>query len=80
MQPQRLFNDTDRNQRHCRRGNVAFEDPAFLCESKGFATGIDIEKLVAVRAILRSEMPGEALYGGMARAGLPGGTLAGATA
>ena len=52
-------------------GNVVFEDLVFLCESKGFATGIDIEKLVAVRAILRAEMPGEQLYGGMARAGLP---------
>ena len=52
-------------------GNVVFEDLAFLCESKGFATGIDIEKLIAVRAILRSEMPGEALYGELARAGLP---------
>ena len=54
-------------------GNVVFEDLAFLCESKGFATGIDIEKLIGVRAILRSEMPGEALYGGLARAGLPSG-------
>lgn len=52
-------------------GNVVMEDLAFLCESKGFATGIDIEKLVAVRAILKSEMPNEALYGGLARAGLP---------
>jgi len=52
-------------------GNVVFEDLVFLCESKGFGTGIDIEKLVAVRAILRAEMPGEQLYGGMARAGLP---------
>jgi hydroxymethylglutaryl-CoA lyase len=26
-----------------------------------------------VRSILRSEMPDEALYGGLARAGLPGG-------
>jgi hydroxymethylglutaryl-CoA lyase len=55
-------------------GNVVFEDLVFLCESKGFATGIDIGKLIAVRAILRSEMPGETLYGGLARAGLPGGT------
>ena len=55
-------------------GNVVFEDLVFLCESKGFATGIDIEKLVAVRSILKSEMPGEQLYGGMARAGLPCGT------
>jgi hydroxymethylglutaryl-CoA lyase len=52
-------------------GNVVFEDLVFLCESKGFETGIDIEKLVAVRSILRSEMPGETLYGGLARAGLP---------
>ena len=54
-------------------GNVVFEDLVFLCESKGFSTGIDIEKLVAVRAILRAEMPGETLYGGLARAGLPSG-------
>ena len=54
-------------------GNVVFEDLAFLCESKGFSTGIDIERLVKVRAILRAEMPDEALYGGLARAGLPRG-------
>jgi hydroxymethylglutaryl-CoA lyase len=52
-------------------GNVVFEDLVFLCESKGFRTGIDIDKLVVVRSILRSEMPDEALYGGLARAGLP---------
>jgi hydroxymethylglutaryl-CoA lyase len=57
-------------------GNIVFEDLAFLCESKGFATGIDIEKLVKVRAILRAEMPNEALYGGLARAGLPRGAAA----
>ena len=54
-------------------GNVVFEDLAFLCESKGFATDIDIEKLVEVRAILRTEMPDETLYGGLARAGRPRG-------
>jgi hydroxymethylglutaryl-CoA lyase len=54
-------------------GNVVFEDLVFLCESKGFNAGIDIEKLIAVRAILRSEMPNETLYGGLARAGLPAG-------
>ncbi|MGB8400644.1 hydroxymethylglutaryl-CoA lyase [Bradyrhizobium sp.] len=57
-------------------GNVVFEDLVFLCESKGFATGIDLQKLVAVRAILRSEMPNESLYGGLARAGLPCATAA----
>ncbi|MFY9951894.1 hydroxymethylglutaryl-CoA lyase [Bradyrhizobium sp.] len=57
-------------------GNVVFEDLVFLCESKGFLTGIDIERLIAVRSILRSEMPDETLYGGLARAGLPRGTSA----
>jgi len=57
-------------------GNVVFEDLVFLCESKGFPTGIDIERLIAVRKILRAEMPDEPLYGGLARAGLPGGTAA----
>jgi hydroxymethylglutaryl-CoA lyase len=54
-------------------GNVVFEDLVFLCESKGFLTGIDIERLIAVRSILHSEMPDETLYGGLARAGLPSG-------
>src|SRR3981189_2428028 len=49
-------------------GNVVFEDLVFLCDSKGFATDIDIDKLVGVRSILRVEMPHEALYGGAARA------------
>jgi len=57
-------------------GNVVFEDLVFLCESKGFATGIDIDKLVAVRQILREQMPNEPLYGGLARAGLPRATAA----
>jgi hydroxymethylglutaryl-CoA lyase len=52
-------------------GNVVFEDLVFLCESKGFNTVIDIEKLVAVRSVLEAEMPNETLYGGLARAGLP---------
>jgi hydroxymethylglutaryl-CoA lyase len=55
-------------------GNVVFEDLVFLCESKGFATGIDVEKLVGVRGILSEAMPNETLYGGLARAGLPGRT------
>jgi hydroxymethylglutaryl-CoA lyase len=57
-------------------GNVVFEDLVFLCESKGFATGIDIDRLIAVRAILKEAMPNEPLYGGMARAGLPRATAA----
>jgi hypothetical protein len=36
----------------------------------------NIEGLVAVREILRSEMPGEPRYGGLASAGLPAGKSA----
>ncbi|MEW6640303.1 MAG: hydroxymethylglutaryl-CoA lyase [Pseudomonadota bacterium] len=57
-------------------GNVVFEDLVFLCESMGFATGIDIDKLIAVRSILQASMPGEPLYGGLARARLPKGFVA----
>jgi hydroxymethylglutaryl-CoA lyase len=52
-------------------GNVVFEDLVFLCETKGFRTGIDIDALTAVRAIPQAEMPQEQLYGGIARAGPP---------
>ena len=57
-------------------GNVVFEDLVFLCESKGFVTDIEIDRLIAVRAILRESMPNEPLYGGLARAGLPCATPA----
>ncbi|MFT6558946.1 hydroxymethylglutaryl-CoA lyase [Sneathiella sp.] len=52
-------------------GNVVFEDLVFLCESSGFATGIDIEALREVRKIIVEEMPTEPLYGAVAKAGLP---------
>jgi hydroxymethylglutaryl-CoA lyase len=42
----------------------------------GCNAGIDVEKLIAVRGILKSEMPDETLYGGLARAGLPRGKAA----
>ncbi len=52
-------------------GNIVFEDLVYLCETKGFATGIDLAALTAVRAIPRAAMPQEPLYGGLARAGVP---------
>lgn len=52
-------------------GNVVFEDLVFLCETKGFRTGIDIDALTAVRAIPQSEMPEEQFHGGIAKAGPP---------
>jgi len=52
-------------------GNVVIEDLAFLCETMGFATGIDIPKLLAVRQTLASALPQERLAGAIAVAGLP---------
>jgi len=55
-------------------GNVVFEDLVFLCESKGICDRHRHRELIAVREILRKEMPNEPLYGGLARAGLPRAT------
>jgi hydroxymethylglutaryl-CoA lyase len=52
-------------------GNVVFEDLVFLCERKGFPTGIDLGNLVAVRETATTEMPGEPIFGALARAGPP---------
>jgi hydroxymethylglutaryl-CoA lyase len=54
-------------------GNVVTEDVVFLAESLGFDTGIDLEKLIKVREIVAKALPGEALYGQTAKAGLPKG-------
>jgi hydroxymethylglutaryl-CoA lyase len=52
-------------------GNVNTEDMVFMLESMGYDTGIDIAKLVASRSILADALPGEPLYGYIARAGVP---------
>jgi hydroxymethylglutaryl-CoA lyase len=54
-------------------GNIVTEDLVFMLESMGLSTGIDIEALMAARAILAQELPGETLYGYVAQAGLPKG-------
>jgi len=54
-------------------GNIVFEDLAFLCQTKGLDTGIDLERLIALRAIQAEEMPGETFYGALEKAGLPVG-------
>ena len=54
-------------------GNIVTEDLVFLVESMGLRTGIDLEKLIAVRAIVAEALPGEPLYGHLADAGLPKG-------
>ena len=52
-------------------GNIVTEDLVYMLESMGFATGIDLERLVAARAILREGLPDEATHGAVARAGIP---------
>ncbi|MBH5390672.1 hydroxymethylglutaryl-CoA lyase [Bradyrhizobium diversitatis] len=52
-------------------GNVVFEDLVYLCETKGFRTGIDIDALIDVRRTQLEAMPEERLYGAIARSGVP---------
>jgi hydroxymethylglutaryl-CoA lyase len=54
-------------------GNIVTEDLVFMLDAMGLRTGIDIEKLLAVRSILAGALPGEALYGFTPDAGLPKG-------
>ena len=54
-------------------GNIVTEDLVFMLESMGVRTGIDLEKLLAARTILREALPDEPLYGFVPDAGLPKG-------
>ncbi len=44
-------------------GNLVTEDLVLMLNSMGLRTGIDLEKLLAVRTILAEALPGEPLYG-----------------
>lgn len=52
-------------------GNINLEDTAFLLEAEGYQTGIDFERLLALRRQVESWLPQESLSGALARAGLP---------
>ena len=52
-------------------GNIVTEDLVFMLEAMGYETGIDLEKLMQVRAIIAEALPGEPLYGFTPDAGLP---------
>ena len=52
-------------------GNIDTEDCAFLLESLGFDTGLDIGKLVALRERVAQWLPLERVGGMIAQAGLP---------
>ncbi len=52
-------------------GNVNTEDLVFMLDSMGYETGIDLTRLIASRDVLADALPGEPLYGYLARAGVP---------
>ena len=52
-------------------GNIVMEDTAFLFEAMGCETGIDLDRLVEVRAVVAQALPEVALHGAIAKAGLP---------
>lgn len=54
-------------------GNIVTEDLVFMLDAMGIRTGIDLDKLLAVRQIVIDALPGEDLYGFTPDAGLPKG-------
>ena len=52
-------------------GNIVTEDLAFMLEAMGINTGIDLDRLFAVRKIVAEALPGEPLYGFVTDADLP---------
>jgi hydroxymethylglutaryl-CoA lyase len=52
-------------------GNAATEDLAFMLQACGVHTGIDLDRLLALRARVVGWLPGEPTHGTLWRAGLP---------
>jgi hydroxymethylglutaryl-CoA lyase len=44
-------------------GNIVTEDLVFMLEEMGLRTGIDLDRLIAIREVLAEGIPGEPLYG-----------------
>ncbi len=54
-------------------GNIVTEDTVFMLESMGLRTGIDLDKLIAVREIVESGLPDDPLRSAIAQAKPPKG-------
>ena len=54
-------------------GNIVTEDLVFLLEGAGLRTGVDLDRLLPVRQIVRAALPDVPLHGALAQAGLPKG-------
>lgn len=54
-------------------GNVATEDLIFMLEAMGLDTGVDIERLLEIRAFVAQRLPGVPMFGHVGAVGLPKG-------
>lgn len=54
-------------------GNIVTEDLVFMLEAMGVRTGIDLDRLLGVRELVKEALPGEELFGFLAEVGLPKG-------
>ena len=54
-------------------GNIVTEDLVFMLESMGLRTGVDLDRLIAARAVVQSALPGEPIYGHVPEAGVTKG-------
>ena len=54
-------------------GNIVTEDLVFMLEAMGLRTGIDFDRLLAIREIVAAGIPGEKLYGYVPEAGVTKG-------
>lgn len=52
-------------------GNVSTEDLVFMLQRMGIETGVDLERLLALRAAVAGWLPDQSLHGALWRAGLP---------
>ncbi|SSW68549.1 hydroxymethylglutaryl-CoA lyase [Achromobacter agilis] len=52
-------------------GNVSTEDLVFMLESMGIGTGVDLDRLLALRETASRWLPDQPLHGALWRAGLP---------
>jgi len=52
-------------------GNIVMDDLCFMLDSMGLRTGVNLEKLLEVREIVRTTLPDIAMQGALARAGFP---------
>ena len=52
-------------------GNIVMDDLCFMLDSMGLTTGVDLQKLLDVREIVRTALPDIEMHGALARAGLP---------